>query len=237
MLVYLGDNKMTANVFQYYNVIQFPDWELNYEFKTNHQNTMLNDVDETPHSTIRYLGFSDYPECKKFHVIHEAFKKTHGRLKNETISGFIEQLNFHIYFNEKEKRLFVNSPRNVSRELFKRLTNSSKNFQVVSSKIDLIKLSDDLRNNIRGGWFGNLKVADVSSVGMFGPTVGESDEWERYEQKGDLKAINVQFYGNNGNILFLITGNRSIVHYEKQSEIEILEKLISVQNILDNYTS
>jgi len=224
---------MTANVYQYFDVLQFPELELNKDFVTNHQDSILHEVDETPHSIIRYLGYSDLPSCKKYHVIHEVFKKTQGRLKNETISGYIEQINFHIFINEN--RLLINSTNNISKELLKRIRKTNDDFRIEASKIDLISFSEDLRNNIRGGWFGNLKVADVTSIGMFGPTVGESDEWERYNKKGDLKAINVQFYGQNETILFQITKNRGIVHYDKRNESEILRKLLEVQKILDGY--
>lgn len=226
---------MTAKGFQFYQVEKFPNWELGNKVETQHQESMFSDFDESPRTVITTVGLADNEKFKKYHVLHETYQKVRGRYKNEPINGFVAQLEFHLYYQHKEKIMFVDTQRQYCKEMVDRLHASNIGIEVSHDEIDLIALGNHLRQNIRGGWFGDLKVADVSTIGIFGSTVGESQEWLRYEQIGKLKAIDVKLQINSMELVVKIMANRGIVIYENYSEALALKLLSEIQKELDNY--
>jgi hypothetical protein len=226
---------MTAKGYQYYQVEQFPSWELGNKFETQHQDSMLSDVDESPRTVITTVGLADNENFRKYHALHETYQKVRGRYKNQPINGFIAQMEFHLYYHPQERILFVDAQRHFCKEMVERLHNSNADISVRPDEINLVKLGNDLRQNIRGGWFGDLKVADVSTIGIFGSTVGESEEWLRYEQIGKLKAIDLRLQVNSMELLVKIMANRGIVIFENYSEALSLKFLLEIQKELDNY--
>jgi len=226
---------MTAKGYQYYQVEQFPTWELGEKFETQHQDSMLSDVDESPRTVVTTVGLADNGNFRKYHVLHETYQKVRGRYKNQQINGFIAQMEFHLYHHPQERILFVDAQRHFCKEMVERLHNSNAGISVELNEINLIKLGNDLRQNIRGGWFGDLKVADVSTIGIFGSTVGESEEWLRYEELGKLKAIDLRLQMNSMELLVKIMANRGIVIFENYSEALALKLLLEIQKELDNY--
>lgn len=226
---------MPAKGYQYYKVDSFPNWELGNVFETTHQDSLLEDFDEAPRTVITATGLADYREFSKYHVKHETYKKVQGRYKNEPIAGYIAQEEFHIFYHSIIKSMIVDSTRINCKEMVTRVERSEKNFDVTSQDIDLVKLGNDLRVDVRGGWFGDLKVSDVSSIGIFGPTVGESQEWDRYEQVGTLKAIDLELDVEGRRILVKIMSNRGIVLFETITESKALVLLLKIQSTLDSY--
>lgn len=226
---------MTAKGYQYYQVEQFPNWKLGNKFETQHQESMFSDFDESPRTIVTTVGLADNENFQKYHVLHETYQKVRGRYRNEPINGFIAQIEFHLYYQPKENVLFVDTQRQYCKEMVDRLHSSNVGISVAHDEIDLIALGNHLRQNIRGGWFGELKVADVSTIGIFGSTVGESQEWLRYEQIGKLKAIDVKLQINSMELVVKIMANRGIVIYENFSEALALKLLLEIQKELNNY--
>ncbi|MBN1452412.1 MAG: hypothetical protein JW963_15460 [Anaerolineales bacterium] len=224
-----------ARGYQYYIVEQFPKWKLGYKFETQHQESMFSEVDESPRTIVTAVGIADFEEFSKFHVLHETYQRVTGRYKNEPINGYIAQIESHIFYHPIESIVFIDAQRNYCREIVDRLKKSKVSFSVHSDEIDLIKLGDDLREKIRGGWFGDLKVADVSTIGLFGSTVGESEEWHRFEQIGKLKAIDLRLELNGMDFPAKIMSNRGVVLFETHSEALSLKLLKEIQRELDNY--
>jgi len=228
---------MTTKGYQYYEVASFPEWEDGHIFKTTYQESLLMDlVDEGPTTVIRAVGLADHPDFRKYHVRHETYKKVRGRYKNEPISGYIAQVDFHIYYCCTVKRMFVDTKRSFCREMVDRLEKSDIEFVVIPRKINLVKLGSDLRGDIRGGWFKDLKVADVSAIGLFGPTVGESMEWDRYEQVGRLKAIDLDIDLGGRRTRVKIMSDRGIVVFDAFAESDALGLLLHLQSALDAYS-
>lgn len=226
---------MTAKGYQYYIVEEFPNWELGNKLETQHQESMFSDVDESPRTVVTTVGLADNEQFRKYHVLHETYQKVRGRYRNEPINGFIAQIEFHLYYHPRDKVLLVDTQRQYCNEMVDRLHSSNVGISVSHDEIDLIALGNHLRQNIRGGWFGDLKVADVSTIGIFGSTVGESQEWLRYEQIGKLKAIDVRLQINSMELVVKIMANRGIVIYENYSEALALKLLLEIQRELDNY--
>lgn len=227
---------MPARGYQYYEVDSFPDWEVGHRFETIYQQSMLMGmVDEAPKTIITTVGLADHQDFKKYHVMHETYQKVRGRYRNEPIKVYIAQVEFHIYYHSAIRMMLVDAPRKLCKEMVDRLEKSKLKFLVIPRSIDLIRLGNDLRESIRGGWFGNLKVADVSTIGLFGSTVGESAEWDRYEQLGTLKTIDLALEIEDQMIRVKIMLNRGIVLFESFSESEALELILQLQKLLDAY--
>jgi hypothetical protein len=227
---------MAAKGYQYYDVDSFPEWEVGSRFETMRQGSLLFDwVDEGPRTTITVVGQADHPDFRKYHVMHETYQKVRGRYRNEPILGYIAQVEFHIYYHPRVRRMFVDTARSYCKEMVDRLEKSDIDFLVIPRNIDLIKLGNELRQNIRGGWFRDLKVADVSTIGIFGPTVGESEEWDRFEQLGRLRAIDLELTMGDRRLPTKIMSNRGVVLFESFSESEALGLMLDIQEALDAY--
>jgi hypothetical protein len=145
---------MPAKGYQYYEVNSYPDWNDGYVFRTTHQETISGDFDIAPQTVITAVGLADLPVFKKYHVLHETYQKVRGRYKNEPITGYIAQVEFHIYYHTEQKRLLIDTPRNICKEMVDRLEKSDIDFLVIPHKIDLSKLGIDLSDRVRGGWLG-----------------------------------------------------------------------------------
>jgi len=227
---------MAAKGYQYYEVDSFPEWEVGFTFKTTHQGSLFMDiVDEAPMTEITAIGLSDHPDFRKYHVMHETYEKVRGRYRNEPITAYVAQIDFHIYCHPAVKRMFVDTKRRFCKEMVNRLEKSDIDFLVIPRQVDLVRLGNDLRESIRGGWFGDLKVADVSTIGLFGPTVGESAEWDRYKQVGRLKAIDLELDIGGRRTAIKIMANRAIVLFESFVESDALGLLLDLQSSLDAY--
>lgn len=227
---------MPAKGYQYYEVDSFPEWDIGDTFKTEYQGSLLMGlVDEAPRTIIRAVGLADHQDFKRYHVKHETYQTLRGRYRNEPITGYIAQEEFHIYYHPVAKIMFVDTARKLCREMVDRLEQSGIDFLVIPRNIDLIKLGNDLRANIRGGWFGDLKVADVSTIGLFGSTVGESAEWGRYEQVGRLNVIDLEVEVRGQRHPVKIMSNRGIVLFESFPESDALGLLLELQRALDGY--
>jgi len=228
---------MAAKGYQYYEVDAFPEWGIGSPpFETIHQDTLFREwVDEYPRTVITATGSADHRDFLKFHVMHESTEKVRGRYINGPIHRYIAQNEFYIYYHPKLKRMFVDTSRPQCGEMIDRLGRCEIDFLVIPRKVDLIQLGIDLKESIRGGWFGELKVADVSTIGIFSPTVGESSEWDRFEQMGRLKAIDLSLEFGDHKTPVKITQNRGIVLFETFPESEALRWLLELQSVLDSY--
>jgi hypothetical protein len=227
---------MPAKGYQYYIIDEFFNLEIGDEVETIHQDTLINDfVDEEPRSIIRHLGYSDNREFFKYHVLHETFQNVRGRYRNQEIRGYIAQEEFHIYFHEDKNIIFMDSKKRNCKELVQRLNLSDIPFTGNSRTIDLKTLARDLQDQVRGGWFGNLQIADVSTIGVFGPTVGESEEWSRFDQTGELNQIDVELQLDHLRIPVKLMSNSGVVLYSDFSEGEALNLLVQIQEVLDQF--
>ena len=227
---------MTAKAYQYYEVSDFPDWEEGNRFETRHQGSLFTgQVDDAPTSVITSAGLADDPSFRKYHVMHETFRSVRGRYRNEPIAGYVAQKEFHLYVHSNGGTMFVDTSGALCKEMIDRLERSDIPFLVVPRRVDLAKLADDMRTQVRGGWFGNLRVADVSSIGIFGATVGESSEWGRYEQVGSLKVVDLALDLQGQNLSVKVMAHRGVLLYRSFTESQALGLLLEIQKELDNY--
>lgn len=223
---------MAAKGYQFFIVHEFPQLEIGeLPIKTIQQQALLPEERENmPATEISAVGIADSPQFLKYFVRHESYLKVRGRYMNQPITQIVAWHDFHIYMHHEKQIMFVDVARAISKEMVNRVSESRADFRVSESRIDLARLGLDLKDRIRGGWFGNLMISDVSTIGLFGLTVGMSQEWETYEQVGQLKSIDVELEDTSGaRHLVKIGANRSVVLYSSFPEADALNFVLALQ--------
>lgn len=227
---------MPAKAYRYYRVESFPSLGIGESLRTQHQFTLLREhVDETAHTELKYLGLAELDSFHKYHVIHEMQENVRGRYRNEPIYEYIAEVRFHLYYEPKREILFADTRGPICREFIRRFRGSKVDMSLTAGRVDLVKLAMDMKSKLTGGWFGKLRVADVSAIGLFGPHVGESNEWDKYSELGELSSIDVIFEYEGTLQGVKITKDRTIVFYRPLTEFHALTLLEQIQTELDRY--
>ncbi len=219
-----------AKVYQFREIQRFLEIEIGEEYSTISQKTLQLsqvDSDDTIHSIIRFLGESSHPDFFRYHVIHETIRPYIVRFDNIRRNEVILIEEFDIYIPKNKSYLWADSKQNSLNELLRRIRDAerefNRDFNYKERKVDLAKMGKACQPDITGGHFRELDIADVQAASIFGPGVGESEDWHRYEDSGEISAIvtQKQFYGTNQRIM--ITKNGGIVLYSNLSEKDGLE--------------
>lgn len=227
---------MPVRAYRFYRVKSFPELDIGESVKTRYQPSLVpREVDHGPRTVLTSVGLSDLHTLKKVHVLHETEEEVRGRYRNEPIRKYIAEVEFHLFYNPVTKVMYADAKGKICREMLKRLAAEGADLEAERSQIDLVRLAQDIQAAVTGGWFGNLKIADVSTAALFGGTVGESDEWKRYSSVGDLKALNIVFDLGGRFYKVQITLERTIVIFSAVTESEALELVEEIQKQLDNY--
>lgn len=227
---------MPAKAYRHYRVESFPSLRIGESLHTQYQFTLLREhVDESAHTELKYLGLADLDSFHKYHVIHERPENVRGRYRNEPIYEYIAEVRFHLYYDPKSKMLFADTRGPICREFIRRFKGSKIDMSLKAVRVDLIKLAMDMKSKLTGGWFGKLRVADVSAIGLFGPHVGESNEWEKYSELGELSSIDVLFEYEGALHQVKMTKDRTTVFYKPLTEFHALTLLTEIQTELDRY--
>jgi hypothetical protein len=218
--------------FRYYKVKQIPNLLPGAKLQTQTQLAVGPGFDESAHTEVTFLGFSENTSFRKYSAVHEVLRNVEARYKGDEIFHLIVRERFNMHYHEKSRYLLAGADKKACREMFRRFKETMIPFVAEDSEIDLNRLK--FKNpKIMGGWFGDLKLPDVSSVGLFGPGVGESSEWERFERIGEISTLYIpwEFKGHTHTIL--ITAERAVVIFPS---IEITEgdQLAFVDSIQDH---
>ena len=227
-----------ARSYQFHRIENFPiPPRRGASLKTHTQLTLLTDGDDTAHSEIRFTGESDFPEFLKYFVRHEVVEKRKVRFMQEDRNEVIFVEEFHLYLPPNRKYLFAETAAHYSNELLKRIYLKDSSFSYTLREVDLLKLRKELQGNIRGGWFRNLQIEDVSTAGIFGATVGDSDEWQHYEDSGKLSALVLEFKHKGTWHSTNISSNGAITLYASYSEKDALELVEVINDIVNRFST
>jgi len=228
---------LPAKGYAYYEIKTFPeDLEPGKSIVTPFQTTMLaRDVDEGPRTVLTDVGFADLLKYRKIHVVHEEPRAVEGRYKNEPIRGFIEALEFHLYFDPDRMIMFADTGASTVNKMLKRLKEHKIGLEAVGQKLDLARLAEDLEADVTGGWMTKIKLPDLSTIALFGGTVASGPEWKRFASVATVSAVNVNYeYGGVRNKVQVIQ-DRTVVIYAPMSERDALNFLEGIQAKLDAY--
>ena len=205
--------------YTYFELENFPSPQVGQEIQTTTQLAIPQLEDDSIHTIVRFLGDSEHPDFFKFHVTHETIRKIKARFLNNYRERIIEVMEFNLFMSKTGPASLVTASTQYCHEMFRRLEQTLGDLSWKERKVDLISLKKELGSSIRGGWFTGLKIADVRVAAIFGPTVGESEEWDRYEHGGDCSALVVELYSSEEAAeSVMITRSGSIVLYGTFSE-------------------
>lgn len=227
-----------ARSYQYHGVENFPvPAKLGSTWQSVTQLALpLPNGDDQAHSNIRFVGQSDYDEYLKYFVRHEIVEQRKVRFAQEDRNQVIFIEEFHLYLPPNSTYLLAETASRSSRELLKRIKASSPDFNYTLREVDLLKLRQKLHAHVRGGWFRELEIADVATAAIFGGNVGESEEWQRYEDAGTLSALVMEFTHRGITHSVNISSGGAITLYSNYSEKDGLELVELINNIVMKYS-
>lgn len=118
--------------------------------------------------------------------------------------------------------------------MFERLKKATPPITATVEPIDLGRLTTDL-GTTTGAWFGKLRIADVNTAALFGPTgVLESDEWERYQEAGEIASVYMKVEGTDGAVQSIqLTRDRIVVLGVDEGEGANLDFVANLQAEID----
>ena len=109
----------------------------------------------------------------------------------------------------------------------KRIHEKDYTFQYSLREVDLQKLKDENHPHVRGGWFRDLEMDDVSTAAIFGANVSDSDEWDKYETSGTLSSLVIEFayQGNRHSVNISASGAITLYsNYDEAQSLDLVEK-------------
>lgn len=202
---------------------------------------------------IRYLGLSEYTDetVLKYQVNHPIGESFIGKgyIEDGTPYDIIAVSTneaFNIFKTDDEYLLFSESKKAIIEHGIRRLNDGTVAYgdnQFISKqiKINLRSLKEDLEQGasaqIKGGWWRDLKIADVEVAYLGGGTVTESQYWSNYEDsEGTISALRLDVpnpLNSEDEILkVLLTQEGNLVVYKKiTNEKDLLDISIPLFNL------
>jgi hypothetical protein len=119
-----------------------------------------------------------------------------------------------------------------SRDLLRRLNGGARGFSARHVKMDFDQLRPKLQL-IRGAWFSAMKSPNLSSAGVFGHKVDQSDEFRRAEASGKLSNLMVEIPVESGTHTMMLTADGGITLYNQYIKED--EPLAIVSRTLTGY--
>jgi len=228
-----------AKGFQYRKVSGFPKLEIGQIYSTEAQLSIEFpglDNDDAVRSELKFLGESVHPDFYKFHVEHETVRPYRVRFNNQRRNNVILVEDFDLYVPKNFSYLWADTNTRNCTELLNRIkaTELDRNgdFSFIEHEIDLVKLEKYIQPNITGGHFNKLNIVDVQAASIFGPGVGNSEDWKRYEDNGEISAIVFQlpFFGSLQRVM--VTRNGGVVTYGALLEQDFLQLIEQVNDMV-----
>jgi hypothetical protein len=227
-----------AHAYQYHGIENFPvSATLGNTWQTVTQLALpLPNGDDEAHSKIKFVGQSDYSDYSKYFVRHEIVEQRKVRFAQEDRNQVIFIEEFHLYIPPNATYLLAETTSRSSGELLKRIRASAHDFSYTVRSVNLFDLRQKLRGHVRGGWFKELDIADVSTAAIFGANVGDSEEWQRYEGAGTLSALVLEFRHRGITHSVNISSHGSITLYSNYSEKDALELVEFINDIVMKFS-
>ncbi len=231
-----------AKGFQYREIKNFIELKISKTYTTTCQMSLSIpgiDGDDTIKSEIRYLGGSAHKDFYRYHVIHESEKPFCVRFDNIQRDSVILIDKFNLYVPINKTYVWADTNSKNCNELFKRIKNTEQSlrnkFLFEEREINLVAFINANMTEITGGHFNQLTIADVRAAALFGPHVGESEDWQRYENSGEISAVTAQVNFRNTSQRVMITRNGGIVVYSALSEGDNLELIEQINDWIGSF--
>lgn len=185
--------------FQIYATDEFP---AQARFGTEVQLSLLADIDYNVEVTKTQVVRSESQPIEglvRFDALHEfVFHLEYpGRARGKTFREFVAPYKFPLYLGDPTssvgfRPLLVRTKKKVAADFVARLNGNVKEFAARPTAVDFAQLRPRL-DLIRGAWFGAMRERNISSTGVFGHHVDQSDEFQHAETIGELRNLVVEF--------------------------------------------
>lgn len=164
---------------------------------------------------------------------HQIEREIDAIYNQQRMHELIEVMQFTAYYNRNKNYFLVAAGKQESKSLFDRLARSSPPINTVPGRVDLNKLSE--MGPTTGGWFGNLKVQEVSSAALFGTEmVVESPEWARNSKVGKISALNMRIADSLGSTrAVMVTQDRLVLLMKDYGENQNLMFVAYVNDLIE----
>jgi hypothetical protein len=200
-----------------FGIVRVTNWPTD-EWQTKQQTSFADD-DEVATFIEPETGFL-HATLEKYRVRHEQILHFEGRYKNDLINEVIRVTRFAVYVEKTGTHAYVLGNGKVWRDAFRRMRNDQEGkFDWEVDAVDLKKLVPLLEGPVAGGWFGKLSIPKVKSVGIFGPGVSTSDDWDRYDQLGELSAVNLELPWEGEPQTLMLCNDWTVVLYRDLGEV------------------
>lgn len=223
--------------FQYYPTNNFPMLpEKGREWNTNRQMTLPDEnIADDAQSIIKYSGISDYQSYHKYYVRHETLKETWIRIDKEDRKKVIFVEEFYIFTPPNFSYAIIKTKNKLANELLKRIHDKNLSFEYSLREVDLMQLKNNLQPHVRGGWFRDLEIEDVSTAAIFGTNVSDSDEWDKYASAGTLSSLVIEFRHKGAPHSVNIGQTGSITLYSNYDDVYALDLVEKFNGIVMRY--
>jgi len=188
---------------------------------------------EEAHTTLTYLGLAEAREFERYAVEHQVDRQGELIYQHQRIGRYIEVKRFTAYYLRNPGYFLVMADKRDSRTLFERLGRASPSIKAKAGELNFAELQE--LGKTTGGWFKNLKIADVRTSALFGSsTVTDSEEWSRYADLGELSSVYVQLAGPDETVRVVqLTRDRCIVLLNPMGERTDLEFIAHLNCVIE----
>jgi hypothetical protein len=223
--------------FQYHPIENFPvDPELGREWASNKQMILQDEtIGEDAQSVIKFVGISTYKNYFKFNVRHETLKECWVRIDKQDRKRAIFVEEFDLFMPPNSSYVLIKSSHKIGMELLKRIKDCHRQFTYTQREIDLGRLKADLHPQVKGGWFKELEIEEVSTAAIFGANVSESDEWDRYETLGTLASLVIEFKHAGAMHSVNISASGAITLYSNYNELYAIGLVERFNNVVRQF--
>lgn len=159
-----------------------------------------------------------------------------GRARGHTFREFVTPYRFRLFLNSSSNLAFhyalVRTKKKVAHDFVRRMNQRQRGFDLVATRVDFGCLRPKLEY-VKGAWFGSMRAANLSTTGLFGPHVDQSDEFQHAEMLGELSNLLVEVVdGSDLAHSVMFTADGGIVLYRTYVDVE--EELEIVENAIAN---
>lgn len=150
-----------------------------------------------------------------------------GRARHMQFREYVTPYKFPLFLSPESAEPFqyalVGTKKKVAHDFVRRMNKEGDGFQLEATQVDFDCLRPRL-TYVTGAWFGSMRAANLSTTGLFGHRVDQSEEFRHAESVGELRNLLVEVVDESELAhSVMVTGDGGIILYRSyQTEDEEL---------------
>lgn len=208
--------------------VAFPDTFPVATWRQKRIEAEMSEEEDEPITEVRELGACEHDGYRKYLIRHEYIVNMEGKVRGQYFTQCTKVVTFPC-FSHRERPWILSSQvkTDIAARAFKRLTEkrSSSGIIVQPATLALLPALERLQSarQIKGGWFGRLQIAKVEAAALYGDDVADSDDWNRYMEAGELRALHLEIPYDDRDMTVMLTREAAVVFFSDLTEREYLE--------------